>query len=639
MQRYLIKKGIISILFFVFAILLEVITFSKMSLGVPFPQYFWFSFAIIFAISAILFVIPFSTVSVGLATVLLTAQSVVSFANVNLHALYGDIFSPDLLAQAGEAMEVLDFVDFSHVTIYAIMIAIFLAASIATLILIKDAKFSVKNKYSLATVFVIGITLIISPLAHQIQFNNLFIDTASDNILRANDQELYNNITFKPAFFSKFGTYPLYFKTFVLGQKTGFSETVTHYEFVHFFNTGNNFGHSEHWGADEGNNLIVIMMESLDTFFIHEKYTPSLYRLRNEGINFANFHTQAKTDVSEMSFILGSYPLDKSLNGFGVRDFDVETAANFFDFSVPNRLKANGFDTTSYFHSGWPSFYSRNETHPLYGFDNVMFAEYYDYDSINPDDFGYLGRWNYPEKWFFELAIDDIMPQNERFFSFITTMNPHGPYGTNISPHAQRLMDTIDDNDFGDLKDKTFYPQFKHALSGAMKVDEGVAYLIEQLQERDIFDKTTMVFYADHNAYFDGLAFEIKNSRVTQSPSHNVPAFIYSPNVRNLKIDKFTTTFDLVPTTFQLLGINLNSRFYLGYCAFGHEYQSVMFSKIGGVFNDKFYTSDAVLILWQCETATNEDFRRFQTDAQRHLYKMRFFNLLYERGCPPVNLD
>jgi len=472
------------------------------------------------------------------------------------------------------------------------------------------------------------------PLMHTIKVNNLYVDTKSDNLLRTNDKELYKKMTHKVSFYRKFGTYPTYVKHLLQGKQFGDKETVSRKQFLEYFSTYIPFEKSEFWGKDNGNNLIVVMLESIEEFLIHEKYTPTLYSLRKEGINFDNFYNTGYTESAETSVINGSYTTTRDIWDDKIGDVvRVEETKPYF-FSVPNLLKRNGFDTANYFHPADGEIFSRNKTHVNdFGFDKALFLQDYDVMTMAPegDSFNYRRNWGYPEEWFLKLAKDQFLPANKRFFSFFTTINTHGGYGPSSNPELNRAINKISNDDFPDIRNASYFNLFKNALGKAMLVDNGIKYLMQELKTSKLHCKTTILFYTDHTAYSDGLDAHMKSYTHTQSPFYNIPAFIYSPKVKGITMDKFLTTFDLVPTLLDLLGIEVNSRFYMGYNVFTSDFISIKYAPNGSSFNDKFFTYDGIEKTWQSTGATSTDFRIFQTEFLKNVERMRYFRVLYHK--------
>jgi arylsulfatase A-like enzyme len=563
----------------------------------------------------------------------------------------------DLLAFGNEMMDetVQTFIMWKEITPFIFLVLGFITVSVLGLVFIRRAKIAWSSHFAVWISFVFFLSCSILPHAYTLRVNNLHIDTTSDWVIRQNDVELYKSMRHKNTFFRKFGTFPLLLENVLSGKPFG-GDSASIEELLEFFNGGEYYPHiPQRWAIDEGNNVIVVMMESVESYMIHPIYTPTLYNLRNQGIDLANFHSKQKTDVSEAAVVLGSYPSNKNFVqaaddwltlGSSVWD---ELAPNTggeltrFFASTTNHLRANGFDTARYFHPNFAYMYRRYTTHPAYGFDMVKFIEDYQDEVLamrEPGDTNQY-RWETPERWFIDAAKNEIMPTDKRFFSFITTINSHGDYKySDLTPDTLKLFYSMNDANLA-FHGHNKFAEYKVALAKTMQVDLGVKFLMEELGRRicetdgvPLADKTTLVFYTDHLSHHHQI-YELKNpssSAINQSPTHQLPAFIYSPNLSGVKVEKFTNPFDLVPTIFQLLGIEARMNRYFGYCVFDTENTSVIYSKTGGILNDKFFTDDATFqgILWRRYGATDNDFRVFQTEFLRLEHKMRIFNALYD---------
>jgi len=397
-------------------------------------------------------------------------------------------------------------------------------------------------------------------------------------------------------------------------------------------------------GPDAGNNVIVVMLESFDYIFVHDELTPTISGLMKESINFTNFHSQHKTDVSETMVILGGYPGNENLvaswNEGGDRDRDTRNRrmAASFPFSLPNVLKDAGADTANFFHPATGATYARKYSHVGYGFDNAYFNESFPRTAFGEHQ-NYLGTWAMPDEVFYRIAIDSIMPRDKAFFSFITTVSGHWPYTRPPTDNAgkanlARVQEFDAAGKFNHFNmsaaAKTLYA---NALARMMTTDQGVKYLLDELDTREgadgrkLRESTTLVFYADHNAYGNDLRYKVMGEDKYTPTAFNVPAFIWSPNVKGFGHNKFMTPVDLVPTLFDLLNIDVNPRMYLGLNAFESQYY-VSYSRLGVVFNDVLVT-DGMDIKFAADGVTEVEKRGFSNSYGHLMQRWGYVNRLY----------
>lgn len=642
MKNYLFKKLYLILIFIFFALSIETLTFFLMRFGFL-PRYPFLDISIILFLAGVLFIIPSTRIQVAAASVLLLLQSFLSFANINLYKLYGDIFTVNLLVYAFEATKVIsnDFVNFKLLTVFVLLLGIFISLSVIFCRLLKsEAAFN--KKITVAFVSVFMVSCLFSPSMYYGQVK-VIDNNKEEAVFGLSKYDNYNDLIFPSSYLSNFGMYTLYYKNIVQAKPRGsMLFRVSEEELADYLKNAPDTFKSKYFGADEGNNLIVVMLESFDEIFVN-KYTPTISKILNEGVHFTNYHANAKTDYSEASVILGNYPETENLvapwSDGGGKDKDMRSGAyNNFSFSLPNVLKENGFAQAAYFHSNTGYYYSRKYTHPEYGFDKTFFLEDYPENKNYPDYPQYVNdtAWCMPEEYFINSALEDMLPKDKRFFSFFMTMNLHGGYSSlygendeSLNHYAKDRRNKINDNDFPEINKAEFYSQYKNALAKAMAVDDGIKYLLEQLEERGLSDKTTLLFVADHNAYSNNLTYDYRKTTAQMSSSFTLPCVIYSPSLKNIKIDKFTATFDITPTLFDLLGIDYNPRMYLGYNAFSNE-RSVVISRIGGIFNDNFY-SDGIDILYKKPDASDGDYEKFRNDYFNVIEKWSYIELLFKR--------
>ena len=134
------------------------------------------------------------------------------------------------------------------------------------------------------------------------------------------------------------------------------------------------------FGVSNGDNVIVIMLESLEwypftdgtenSYTFSNELTPNIYNLIQDGFIATDFFAKSKTNISEGIGFLGSYPIGKYMEQVtGKKQLDN------YGFSMPNVLNKLGY-TTCYLHSNVGSYYSRKSTHKYLGFSNSNFKDH-----------------------------------------------------------------------------------------------------------------------------------------------------------------------------------------------------------------------------------------------------------------------
>ena len=309
---------------------------------------------------------------------------------------------------------------------------------------------------------------------------------------------------------------------------------------------------SPYSGLLKGQNIITIMVESGEWYGIDPNLTPTLYAMMTQGYQNQSFYAEDKTDKSEAIAILGSYPEGVS---FTNADYTANKTLlnNTLSFSLPSVLSANGY-TTTYLHSNWGSFYGREETHGVYGFDHVYMLEDMNLPSSqnrNKDFYEFE-----LDSELFGKNLDKIAPTNGKpFYSFVTTLVTHGHYEElfvpgdyasyltpeqmaeragkylvkGLEPYYLQITQTNFKQKFraelmvnGLLTEEgkvttgkdadiyTRYLRYKRYQAGMADLDRGVALLLEHLKKNNLLENTTILFYGDHSAYYNDQHYYMK---------------------------------------------------------------------------------------------------------------------------------
>ena len=480
-------------------------------------------------------------------------------------------------------------------------------------------------------------------------FKIAYFNGGTEQNLVENNEYWYNSLNSKFTTFKKYGFWSFYInnaKTF-FGYNTNLEkeEKDKLVEYINkgdcYLETNSVYNGNNVSGSLAGENLIVIMMESMEWFAIDEFTTPELYKfINNEAISFNNNYSRNKTNISEQIALLGSVP----------NQYSLETVYNNVGINVPNSLpnlfKNSGYESVKYFHNYLGKIYNRETMYNAenLGFDKVRTIEDY------PE--------GYDKKYFGDFVSDsdyiasflpEFMPRDKTFFSFYTTMSGHGPYAKqDIKLEANR-------NEF-----KNNYSKYQAYASSkgwqTPKIDTEEYYILEEYKARvkelerafiqimnyietpgkSIKDKTSIIMFADHNAYYSDMTSIVKgtNKYDKDKEQYNVPLVMYCSDEKFSKgeVNTFCNTYDLYPTICDLFGLNYNKSLTQGYSIFSSDIEkSVFVSYMSGMFDkDCFALTSDEIIAKDSSIQTNASISRFKEKLNNFFTKQDFIDKYYK---------
>lgn len=667
------------------AILLEIVMFLRLDLGIL-PKYWIYDLSVILTIAGIIFIIPNHYIQAIFTSIMICAQMVLFYVNYSLFTLYGDIFSFDMINLFHEAKTAMTK-DFGFIwLLIALVVAYFiiLAGIIAITIKRKRHPISFRKNFSLAVVMMILIMQGLSVSTIVAQRNEVY---AQGNIVSADsisDGFLMDTSILKIASMKTFGFFG-YYTNNILNTVTKHNNDHALFDSaIIYFNNGHTHDEtcSPVFGVDEGNNVLMVMMESLEWFAFSDgkfnsrtlssELTPNIYALASDGIIGDNFFAKSKTNISEGIGFIGSYPIGKYME-----QVTKNSDPSQYGFTLPNILSQKGY-TANYFHTNESSYYERNDTHKKLGFDGVYCWDY--------PEFGYDGDYDWgawiKEEDFVHAAMDYMIPEKsnknkygddaEKFFTFYTTVSSHGPYDNNPNcgdqaeyreyvkygetkdlPNDQKVKTQWYTNvleAYGN-KDQQFIDRLVNYEATIVGLDKAIGVLVDQLKEYGIYDNTTIVLYSDHNAYYHSLANDIRDlphSEYIDVDLNTIPLIIKTGASNTIdvsedgfkKIERFSSAYDLLPTILDLLGIKFNERIYIGNSLFGQidntfvnesgnvEEVIIYYSVTGGLISDKMYTFNMTDYTYN-NFVTMQYYNKFKEVAYDTLEKLNFIYTLY----------
>lgn len=345
---------------------------------------------------------------------------------------------------------------------------------------------------------------------------------------------------------------------------------------------GKETAHNAMTGLLKGKNVILVLMESMDDWMIGE-HTPTLQKLMKEGINFTRFYTPVyggiRTFNTEFCINTGSF-----LSSQGGYAFDYVT--NTYNQSLASVLTAQGYSAKT-FHYNDPSFYSRGVFSPAMGYE-----EYVCYGDYLTD----LDEEEQKQALYDDLLLFTDADLREEFFregkptlNFIITRSAHLSYKYN------EVLSYWGLKKYPEYKGLTGNEETDCALLKARLVDDMFREMLTALEEEGQLENTVIIGVTDHYTYgYKDMESLLALSGVEEELLlEKTPCFIWSADLKPMKVSKILNTSDLLPTVLNLLGVD-SGYTYMGNDAFDKNYDGfVPFSNGSWISGNVAYDASA----------------------------------------------
>lgn len=302
---------------------------------------------------------------------------------------------------------------------------------------------------------------------------------------------------------------------------------------------------NDYTGMFEGKNLIFITAESFNFNIIDKKLTPTLYKLKNEGISFTNFYTPiyyASTSDGEYTNQTGLLPEE------GTWSF-LKSQNNYYPYSYANMLKDEGYKTYSY-HNGEYDFYERHKVQNNFGYDVYKGCGNGLEKQIN------CNLWPQSDEEMFKKTFNDYK-KDEHFIAYYMTISGHLSHNFKTNDIAKKWKNKVNNLNYSE--------NVKAYISGNIDLDKGLEALIKNLEKENILNDTVIVITQDHFPY--GLnKKELKEIQKLKNPYdlYKSGLIIYNPTIKPQKIEKLASNIDILPTILNMFNINYDSRLIIG---------------------------------------------------------------------------
>lgn len=309
-----------------------------------------------------------------------------------------------------------------------------------------------------------------------------------------------------------------------------------------FYASKENLPDNEYAGLLEGKNLLVIQVESLESFIIGkevngQKITPVMDDLISKGLYFPNIYEQVNEGTSSDADLM----INTSM-------FPVRRGSTFFRYpgntynSLPNLLEEKNYSTIA-IHPDKGSFW--NYVNGLTGIGFDKFVDFFSFDE-NSEMMG-LGL---SDESYFTQVVPMIKELKEPYYAFTVTLTSHGPFDS--IPEEKKVLgldEELDKNEMGG-----YFESIKYT-------DTQIGEFLKKLDSEGLLDNTVVVIEGDHTGvhkYYNSSIEKLSNKEdwYLDNGHHTVPFIIWSKDMTEGKtFDVKGGQVDIMPTLLYLLGV------------------------------------------------------------------------------------
>ena len=302
---------------------------------------------------------------------------------------------------------------------------------------------------------------------------------------------------------------------------------------------------NEYTNLFEGKNLVFVVAESFSEIAVSSELTPTLYKLTHSGFVFNNFYVPyyLSTIGGEFQALTGLFPDTSILSTW-------RSGNTYFPYGLANAFKNKGYNTFAY-HNNSGYFQDRNKYLKSIGFDNFK-ACYMGLD-INCE------IWPQSDIEMIEKTYTDYIDSDKPFLAYYMTVSGHFDYTFNDNYIASKNREFV--------KDLSYSEKPRAYIACNIELDRALESLINKLEEKGKLDDTIIVLLADHYPYNLSLN-EVNEISSYERDSlfeinHN-SLILWNNEIETKEIEKYGMSMDVIPTIYNLFGIDYDSRLFAG---------------------------------------------------------------------------
>ena len=297
----------------------------------------------------------------------------------------------------------------------------------------------------------------------------------------------------------------------------------------------------------KGKNIILINAESFDTTAIDEAITPTLYKMVNNSFVFNNYYQP----LYPISTFDGEYMnLTSLIPKEGVWSLRVSSEKSM-PFVFGNIFKKMNYNTHAY-HNHVYNFYEREQTHPKMGFDYMACGNGLE-KLMNCDN------WPNSDYEMIKSTVELYASGDNPFAVYYMTVSGHLNYNFRENAMSNKNKNSVSSLNYGN--------KMKSYIAANKELDLAMEYLLDYLEKNDKLNDTLIIISPDHYPYgltCNELNEVSKSDRCDKFELYHTSLIMYNPNINKTEINKVVSGIDIMPTIYNLFGVEYDSRLLMG---------------------------------------------------------------------------
>lgn len=430
----------------------------------------------------------------------------------------------------------------------------------------------------------IAFLLLIIPMMNNWNAYNDLLDEArhqEDSFqLNKTDYYIYDVIPNVNQFVEKFGIIPFGLRDAISLYESDVIGANDYQEISDFLNSKKKHQDNAMTGIFEGKNIIFIQAESFIDAAIDERLTPTLYKMKHEGINVVDFDTPLLVgSTSDTEFMTNTSIIPNS-EGYAIC---YKYPYNTFDTTLAKMFNDIGYNTIAY-HNNYSTYYNRNVVFPNFGYNQFV-----DCTGLGLEDEQFDSTVLEILKW---IYVETDKP----YLAYWITYSGHQPYSYNSVGVNQSDVDKIK-NVYPDLNE-----EYVAYLAKNMDLDKSLSLFMRELGKVGKLDDVVFVFFGDHivkGIDFESNYFYEQTGRENSMSKRYTDLFIYNSVTEPMEYRKVSTVLDILPTIANMWGLDIDYSTVLGNDIFDEDYRGFYFSDYGIIKTNDFtydYINDNISI-------------------------------------------